>query len=775
MTIIPSLLEQLRQLDARLTVQDGNLRIQSPRGPLPPVLREQLVAHKQELIVALGGGGSAAGDADTGAAIVPVDRSGPVPLSFAQQRLWTLDQLGADGATYAIHMGLRLCGAVDIAAMGSALDTLVHRHDILRSRYVAIDGQPMQVVDASAGCAFDAIAIDAADLDDRLAQHAALTFDLAAGPLFSAVLFTLGAQEHVLSLRMHHIVADGWSAGILLRELTHAYHAHAAATPPVLPVLPVQYGDFAVWQRGQVDAARLAAQLDYWRGHLAGAPDGLDLPTDGQRGPLQTYAGDLCAHPLPAALGPAVIQLARSHGCTPYVVLIAAFAVLLARLARQDDVVIGVPLAGRERRELSGLVGYFVNTQALRFALDMHEPFEAVLRRAVRTVADAQANQDVPFEQVVDALQVSRRPGQTPLFQVMFDLEAGADPAEPPPGDTALRVEPVRSPHTVAKFDLTLNMVQRGSAFSAQLEYNTDLFQANTIAGWVQAFDTLLEAAVAAPTTALVDLPLQSPAGVAQRVQASEGPRRLLQGDVVARFRARAAACPDAVALDGPAGQWTYAELERRSAHLATRLAAAGLAPGACIALSFQRSLEQVAAALAVLRAGLCYVPLDPALPAERAAFVVEDSGSVLLLTHAGLHPDARLPTWRLDGPWWEGAAAAGAAIDLPLHPLQSAYVIYTSGSTGRPKGVRIGHHALLNHAEAMAALFELSPQDRALQFSTFSFDMAVEEIFPTLLAGATLVLYDDRMGLDVEAFEGYLSRERITIANLPTAYWHLW
>lgn len=212
MTIIPSLLEQLRQLDARLTVQDGNLRIQSPRGPLPPVLREQLVAHKQELIVALGGGGSAAGDADTGAAIVPVDRSGPVPLSFAQQRLWTLDQLGADGATYAIHMGLRLYGAVDIAAMGSALDTLVHRHDILRSRYVAIDGQPMQVVDASAGCPFDAIAIDAADLDARLAQHAAQPFDLAAGPLFSAVLFTLGAQEHVLSLRMHHIVADGWSA-----------------------------------------------------------------------------------------------------------------------------------------------------------------------------------------------------------------------------------------------------------------------------------------------------------------------------------------------------------------------------------------------------------------------------------------------------------------------------------------------------------------------------------------------------------------------------------
>jgi amino acid adenylation domain-containing protein/non-ribosomal peptide synthase protein (TIGR01720 family) len=703
------------------------------------------------------------------------------PISFAQQRLWFLDQLDPGRPFYNMPSTLRLRGPLDAAALEKALDEIVRRHEVLRTAFPGVDGKPVAVV---APRRPTGLAVE--DLQDlpaaerwsaalgRARREAQQPFDLARGPLLRAVLVRLDARDHVLLLTFHHIVTDGWSEGVFYRELEMLYAAFSKGRPSPLTALPIQYADYAAWQRDLLQGEALEAQRGYWRRALAGAPLTLDLPADRKRPAVRTHRGAKQRLLLGEDVSDLLRVLGREEGATPFMTMLAAFNVILMRYTGQEDVLVGTPIANRQRLEIENLVGFFVNTLVLRSDLSGDPTFRELLRRVRGVALDAYAHQDLPFERLVEDLRPPRDLGRTALFQVMV-----AHAATPRVELAGLDTEFVDIDDGIAKFDMTLDVDDGGRRIACALEYSTDLFDAATASRILRCLETLLEGIATDPGRRLSRLPLLREDERRQVLLESAGRRRELRGarSVHGLIEAQAARTPQAIAVSFGDRRITCEELDRRASVLARRLVRLGVGPDVPVGLCVDRSIEMMAGLLGILKAGGAYVPLDPAYPRRRLDDILRETGAAVVLAQRRLvasleAPDAQFVL--LDDTETQGLDADSGELPVPASE-NLAYIIHTSGSSGAPKGVEVPHRALLNHAVEMARLYGLRPSDRVLQFASISFDVAAEEIFPALLSGATLVLRPDPVFVSVPDFHRFLENEKVTVVNLPTSYWHAW
>ena len=717
--------------------------------------------------------------------IVPQRRdTGLFPLSFAQQRLWFLDQLDPHSASYNLPAAVRLKGRLDAGALERSLQELIRRHESLRTSFAVKDKEPAQIIAPELN--FSLSPTDLQHLPEaereaeavRLAGLAARTpFDLSQAPLLRAALIRLAADDHLLVLVMHHIISDGWSMGVFIREVVTLYHTLSQGRAPQLPSLPIQYADYACWQRDWLQGAELDRQLAYWTAKLRDCPAVLELPTDHPRTTAISNRGATFQFSLPLSLKEQLTTLSQAHGATLFMTLLAAFQTLLARYTGQESISVGTPIAGRTRPEVQNVIGFFVNTLVMNTDLSGNPEFIELLSRARETALGAYDHQDLPFEQLVEAIQPERDLAHSPLFQVMFDLtQEQPDTAR----QTELSVTPVRAETGLAKFDLSLSIIDQAADLIGLFEYNAELFEAATIERMSGHFRTLLAAIADNPQQRLAELPLLTAAEEAQLAAWNATAAPFPADSCVHHlFEAQAARTPHAIALVCGSQHLTYRELDDRSSRLADHLQRLGVGPEVLVALCLTRSPELAVALLGVLKAGGAYLPLDPASPPDRLARLLGDAQPLALLTQS--HLTAQLPALPadlhlccLDTPWELPAGHAPRAATGIVGAENLAYVIFTSGSTGEPKGVQITHRALVNHNTAMIAQLHLSAADRVLQFAALSFDVAAEEIFPAWLAGATVVLRPDGL-LSGAELQALIAREQLTVVNLPAPYWHEW
>jgi amino acid adenylation domain-containing protein len=710
--------------------------------------------------------------------VVPVDRGAPLPLSFSQERLWFLDRLEPGKAVYNIPSALRLSGVLSVPALERALGEVVRRHESLRTVFHAVDGSPAQVVAPFAGFHLPVDDLSALEADEREAEvgrraadDASRPFDLAAGPLFRAALLRLAEREHVLLVCMHHSVSDGWSMGIFQRELLALYAAFREGRPSPLAELPVQYADFAAWQRGQLQGPALDRQLAYWKERLAGAPALLELPTDRPRPAVQSFRGARVPVALSGALLERLEALGRREGATLYMVLLAGFQALLARYAGMEDVVVGSPIAGRGRRETEELIGFFVNTLVLRTDLSGDPAFADLLRRVREATLGAYENQDVPFERLVAELHPERSLSHSPLFQVLFTLQT-AEPAGLV-GIPGLAVRGVDAEADKTQYDLTLSLSARPGGATGVLEYRTDLFDRATVERMAGHLVRLLEQVAGEAALPLSRLELMDEGERRRVVEEWSGADAEYQPRAAHHLVAdQAARTPGAVALRMGPAELTYAEMEAAANRLAHHLAARGARPGSVVAVAAERGPATVICMLAAMKAGAAYLPLDPAYPAERLCYMLADSGASLLVSAgalpAGVEGDGLPPVVQLRAEAEAVAARPDTAPEVDADPASAAYVIYTSGSTGRPKGVVVPHHGVRSLVGWLHGRCGLGAGDRVLQFASFSFDASVEEVLGALTAGATLVLAERQALIPGDALRDTLRRERVSFATLP-------
>ncbi|MGW2100130.1 amino acid adenylation domain-containing protein [Streptomyces olivaceoviridis] len=722
-------------------------------------------------------------DAAAGAGrIVPADRTGgPLPLSFAQQRLWFLDQLEPGRAEYAVPFALRVDGPLDTAALDAALTRMLARHEILRTRFVADeDGEPAQVVDPPAPvrtAVHDLRHIaDPAERQEaarRFARaEAARPFDLAAGPLLRAHLVRLADEEAHLLLTVHHIACDGWSEPLMARELREGYRAATTGTPPQDTELPVQYADFAVWQRQRLTGEVLEGQLAYWRERLAGV-EPLELPTDHRRPAGPPGGGDTVTFEVGAAVADGLRKAARSGSASLYMVLLAAFQVLLAKYGRHDDVTVGSPVAGRNRAETEDLIGFFVNTLVLRTDLSGDPAFTELLDRVKDTALGAYDHQDLPFERLVEELAPDRDPSRNPLFQTMFVLQNTPDQhGWSLPG---LDVRPFTVTLPDAKFDLTLMMSEEADGgLRGVLEYRTDLFEPDTVARLAGHLGTVLETVASDPAVRLSRLCLLTPEERRRTVVEWNDTATAFPDTATLHglFEERAARQPDTVAVEGPQGTLTYGELNARANriahHLRTRY---GVRPDMPVAVCLERGPDLVTALLGVLKAGAPYVPLDPDYPAERLAYMVRDTATPVVLTrsaHTGRLP-SDVPLLLLD----EDAVTLAGEPDTDPEPVAAAhhlaYLIYTSGSTGRPKGVQVEHRSVVNLVHWTAREHGLEPGQRIALLAGIGFDAAAWELWLGLTRGATCCVTTETVRLTPHLLRDWLCEQRVHATFLST------
>ena len=714
--------------------------------------------------------------------LLPVPRTAGgagLPLSFSQQRLWLIHQLEPESAVYNMPVAVRLEGALQVSALAHALAEIGRRHEVLRSRYVEAGGEPLQVLAENEPGRLPRVNLAGLPAGRRepAAEQLALAeavrpFDLGRGPLLRALLLGLGEREHILVLTLHHIVTDAWSMGILVRELGALYESCAAALPSPLPSLPIQYADFAAWQRQWLQGEVLAGEIAFWRRQLAGLPPLLELPTDRPRPTVQSFRGATRPVRLPAGLTRQVETLARRQGATLFMVLLAAFQALLARLSGQGDLAVGSPIAGRNHSEIEGLIGFFVNTLVLRGNVNGEPAFRALVDRVRETALAAYLHQDLPFEKLVEELTPERSLARTPLFQVMLVLQNA------PAGSLEirdLRLRPVGVEGTTAKFDLTLALAETDGELTGHFEYATDLFDATTIDRLILHFERSLTAALAVPERTVSELPLLSVAELHQLAAEWNDTAVPLPGGAFLHslFAAQAARTPEAPALVQGSERLTYGELDARADHLAVRLRALGAGPDVIVAVFLERSVELVLALLAVLKAGGAYLPLDVTQPRERLSFLLDDARAALLLTRTGLLP--ALPGHSVRKICLDDLPAAVSAVSVPQAEAGNlAYVLYTSGSTGRPKGVAVTHRGLTNYllwaADAYGAGAFGSDERGAPVHSPVSFDLTVTSLFVPLLAGRCVVLIPEEAGiggLAAALAEGGFGLAKLTPAHL--------
>ncbi|MFP2931773.1 amino acid adenylation domain-containing protein, partial [Pyxidicoccus sp. 3LG] len=680
-----------------------------------------------------------------------------LPLSFAQQRLWFLEQL-QPGPAYNMPSPVRLTGALDVAALERALEALIQRHESLRTTFASHQGEPVQVIHPVSTFRLPVVELGSLPAGQREAEahrlatdDAGRPFDLSEGPLFRASLLKLAPEDHVLLLTMHHIVSDGWSMGILIRELTSLYESFATGGTPQLPPLPVQYADFALWQRDWLRGDVLEAQLGYWKQQLGGAPQALELPGDRPRPPVQTFAGALLPFALPAGLSQRLETLAREHDATLFMVLLAAFQTLLHRYSGQDDLVVGSPTAGRNRTETEGLIGFFVNSLALRARFSDADTFTSLLAQVRETTLGAYAHQDVPFEKLVEALQYERDLSRSPVFQVMFAVQNLPDAEVSLPG---LTLSPLGTGDSSAKFDLSLSLQPGAGGLTGSLSYNTDLFDAATMTRLVEHLGVLLESAVENPRQRLSELPLMRAAEQHRLLVEWNDTRTTLRRSLIHHLvSAQVARTPDATALVVGEERLTYRQLDERANQLAWHLLSLGVVPETRVAICMERSTELVVSLLAVLKAGGAYVPLDPAYPRGRLDYTLSDSGARLLLSHQSLLDSLQLDTGGLRTVCLDALPEFFSRLptSTPAHQASEdnlAYVIYTSGSTGRPKGVAISHASATAFLDWSTRTFSADQLAGTLAATSICFDLSIFELFAPLASGGTVLLAANALAL---------------------------
>ncbi|MCG3209093.1 MAG: D-alanine--poly(phosphoribitol) ligase subunit 1 [Anaerolineae bacterium] len=698
---------------------------------------------------------AAASPADSQPPIASAPRREPLPLSFAQQRLWLLDQLEPQNVAYNIASVWQLTGPLDVAALEQSLAQLGQRHEVLRTHVGLLNEQPVQVIAPSLALSLPVIDLSELPLAERAAEtrrqiEAAKQrpFDLGQGPLLRVSLLRRAADDHLLLLVIHHLISDGWSLGLFAHELLTHYRDACAGQPASLPELPIQYADFAVWQRDWLQGPVLADQLGYWRRQLAGAPPLLELPTDRPRPPVQTFAGAAVAITLPPDLLDALKQLSRDEGSTLFMTLLAAFQTLLHRYTGQTDIVVGSPIANRNRAELEALQGFFVNTLVLRTDLSGRPTFRQLLARVREAALEAYAHQDLPFEKLVEELQPERSLSHHPLFQMMFILHNTPRPPLQLPG---VSVSAAGLENGASKFDLTLELTETAAGLTAQVEYKTGLFDAATIERLLGHYRTLLESAVAGSDTPIDQLRLLTVAEQRQLLSdwnATATPYDATQ-TVHQLFEAQVERTPDAVAVVFAGQQLTYRQLNRRANQLARYLQRRGVGPETLVGICLERSVELMVGLLGILKAGGVYVPLDPTYPAERLAFMLADSGAPLLLTQrsllAGLPPH-QAQVVQIDADWPAISAESDGPVTSGVTSDNLSYLIYTSGSTGQPKGVMVRHRNVVNFFAGMDEVIPHNPPGTWLAVTSLSFDISVLELFWTLARGFKVVLFADRM-----------------------------
>jgi len=725
----------------------------------------------------------------------PAERAGSLPLSYAQERLWFLGRLEPGSATYNVPAALRLDGELSTHALEAALLEVVRRHEALRTRFPSFEGEPRQVVDEPQGSILSTVELTrlgpasrSAELERRLLAEARRGFDLERGPLLRASVLRLGRADHVLLVVMHHVVSDAWSMAVFLDELSALYAAASAGEPSPLAELPVQYGDYALWQRGWLRGELLASEVAWWRERLAGAPPVLDLPADRPRPALSSGRGASLAFDLGAERSSELRAEARRAGATPFMMLLAAFGALLGRLTGGADLPVGTAVAGRTRTETEALIGFFVNTLVLRLELGGEPSFTAWLGRVREVVLAAHAHQEVPFERLVEELAPERSLAYSPLFQVLFVVQNA------PRGEISLgglEAETLELTTGTSKFDLAIVLEERGpgtdeGGFRGWVEYATDLFDPTTIRRLVGQYLRLLGASLAEPATTLGGLPLL---GRAERHQVAvewAASERLAAapGSVPEAVAARARSESEAVALRHGDHAVSYGRLSRLAHRLARRLSASGVGTDEVVALCAGRSPEMVVAMLAIWRAGGAYLPIDPALPLERRAEIVRDAGARVLLaapelaSGLGAALGADGPEVLVLGPEVEtrpvSAAESAAATwvdtgDDGIHAERRAYVIYTSGSTGVPKGVSITHGGLWNLALWHLERYGVGPEDRAAHLAGLGFDASVWELWPYLVVGSTVSLASEPVRRSPAELAAWLAAERVTLSFLST------
>ncbi|MDQ1592736.1 MAG: hypothetical protein QOG71_3363 [Pyrinomonadaceae bacterium] len=724
--------------------------------------------------------------AERGLELTPIThapRDRELPLSFAQQRLWFLDQFEPGNSFYNVPSAVRLTGALDVDALEHSLNEVVRRHEVLRTTFESTQGQPRQVIAPVLKLSLAQENLQQLNKNERRAEvqrlaveEAQRSFDLSRAPLVRARLLRVAELEHVLLFTMHHIISDGWSVNVLLGEVAALYEAYRRGEPSSLAELPIQYADYAAWQREWLDGAQLDAQLRYWREQLRDAPALLELPTDRPRQPVQTYRGATARFTLSQSLSQGLQRLSRREGATLFMTLLAAFQTLLQRYSGAGDVVVGTPIAGRNRAEIEELIGFFVNTLVLRTTFDGDPSFVELLARVREECLGAYAHQDVPFEKLVEELQPEREMSHTPLFQVMFSLQNAVAGAQLP----GLELSSLEVESGVAKFDLTLGMNETGDGTLAGLfEYNTDLFDAETVERMIGHLTTLLEGIAADPQRLVSELPLLTEGERRQVVvEWNETGREYVRGECVHEmFERQAEARPEAVAIACEGKEWTFAEVNARANKLARYLRRQDVGAETLVGVLMERSAEMFICLLGVLKAGAAYLPLDPAYPQERLAFILQDARVTLLLTEDSLRQTTFAHEARVVCVDAEREAVARESGENPAGAASAdnlVYVIYTSGSTGRPKGVCVPHGALANHARAVGEHYGLQPADRVLQFASLSFDVAAEELFASWARGAAVVLMppDDYL---LQTFLGIIEEQRISVVNLSASYWYEW
>ncbi|MFF7651508.1 non-ribosomal peptide synthase/polyketide synthase [Streptomyces sp. NPDC007983] len=694
------------------------------------------------------------------APITPVPRDAELPLSYPQQRLWFLDSFAPDSTEYITPLALRMRGTLDVRALEDALTALVARHESLRTTFDAVDGRGTQIVHEPAPVRLirhDLSGLPAdrreAELTELLTRERERPFDLRRGPLLRAGLIRLGADDHALTLTLHHIITDGWSTGVLLGDLRELYRAALHGDTAALPPLPVGYADFAAWQRNELSGPSAEDQLAYWTRQLRDV-EPLELPTDRPRPAVRSGHGATAEFEVPAAVNRRLKEYGRARGTTLFMTLVAAAQVLLARLSGRQDIAVGTVTSGRERAETERLIGFFVNTLVLRSSVDPERGFTDFLADVRGTVLDAFAHQSVPFERVVDEVQPVRDTSRTPLFQAMVVLQnIPGGPLDLP----GLALEDIAPETSTASFDLTLEFAEAdGGALRGLISYSTDLFDAPTAERMGAALRSLLTGIADDPERAVGALPLATPAELRRTlVEWNATGHPVPPATLAELFERQAAVSPDATAVVSGAGALTFAELETAANRLAHELIGRGVGPEKLVALVLPRSVEMVVAQLAVVKAGGAFLPVDPHYPAERVAFMLRDAEPLVVL-------DDVASAWAGDGP----ADPPSVRGLTPDHP---AYVIYTSGSTGVPKAVMVTHAGLASFSAAAAARYDVRAGDRVLQFASPSFDASVLELCVSLPRGAALVVVEEGPLLG-ERLAQVLTEQRITHALIPPA-----
>ncbi|XXX99931.1 non-ribosomal peptide synthase/polyketide synthase [Sorangium sp. So ce204] len=713
-----------------------------------------------------------------------VDRGQRLPMSYAQQRLWFLWRLSPQSGAYNISAAVRLTGALNLEALESTFTALVARHEALRTRFEEEEGQGYQVIGEASSVQIPVVDLSALPEGEREERARRLVeedgekpFDLTCDSLLRVKVLRLAERQHVLAVTVHHIASDGWSMNVLLAEFSRLYGAYSRNVEPDLPSLPIQYVDYAIWQRRWLESGELERQLVYWKGQLGEEHPLLALPTDRPRPAIQSYRGATFRCEIDEALCARLRDLAQERGATLFMVLLSAFSVLLCRYSGQKEVRVGVPSANRNRVEVEPLIGLFVNTHVFQMRVDRAASFEELLERGKEATLGAQANQDVPFERLVDVLNPERSLSHNPLFQVLYNHQkhehGGFESI------SGLRVEKLARPSSSTQFDLSLDTTEEGRGLNVALTYSTDLFDGSTIERMARHFRNLLQGIVSGPSVPVGQLPLLDAVERSNALVTWNETQRAYPGERCLHelIEAQVGRTPHAIAVSHEDRALTYAELNARANRLARRLRELGVGPDVMVGVHVERSLEMVVGLLGILKAGGAYVPLDPEYPADRISYMVEDARPKVLLTQdrlAGRGPRTEARVWCLDRDWGEVDAYDAGDLTNLADPGHLAYCIYTSGSTGKPKGVTICHRALVNFLSTMKESPGMQPDDRCLGLTSLSFDIAGLELYLPLIVGARVVLVDRAVASDAEALLERMERDAVTVVQATPATWRM-